>query len=82
MEDEEEFFFLNLDNVAMSYDEKMCICVGKPIADYDVNVQRVWRCLCKAWRQSDFKFCKIDVCTYQFYFQEFDTMMAIITGGA
>lgn len=56
--------------------------MGKLIADTKVNIQAIRCCLCRAWRRSDFKLCKIDTCTYQFYFEDYDTMLSIVSGGS
>lgn len=45
IEDEEDIFFLTPEDVAASFVENKRSCVGKIIADQDVNVQGLWRCL-------------------------------------
>lgn len=54
VEYEEEFFFLIHDDMVVSFEENRS-CIGKLIADRDVNVQGLRCCLCRAWRCSDFK---------------------------
>lgn len=46
VEDEEQFFFLTSDRVAASYEKNKQSCVGKLIADRDINVQGLRHCLC------------------------------------
>lgn len=42
-DDEEEFFFLMPNDVAVSYEENKCSCAGKHVVDCDVNVQGLRR---------------------------------------
>lgn len=81
VEDEEDFLLLSSEDVAASEDEQRQSCFGKLISDRELNIHSLRRCLCRAWRRSEFKICKLDTCTYHFYFQELESVMSIISGG-
>lgn len=81
IEVEEEFFLLSPKDVVASAEENNRSSIGKLIADRDVNIQNLRQFVCCAWRKYEFKICKLDVCSYQFYFQNFDMMMVIVVGG-
>lgn len=79
IEEEGEFFLISPEDVAASAEENKRSYIDKLVSDWDVNIQAPRHCLCRTWRRLDFKICKIDVSTYQFYFKDLDTVMAIVS---
>lgn len=81
VEDEGEFIQLSPEDIAASQDELRRSCIGKLLADRELNINALRRCLQRAWQWSDFKIAKLDSCVFQVYFEELESTQAVVNGG-
>lgn len=81
MDDKDDFLVITKDDLEVSLEENRNSCYGKISSDQELNIQNIRRCLHRAWRENDFRICKIGTGLYQFFFKKRDVVEFILANG-